>query len=195
MCLYVLTILLNSCVGATVSERVLTASNDTVWDVKVVNHVTQKVLKLNGKVVEELYYSDGKVDSFRVYDELCGEYRELSGGSGDTIKYMGCAYTEDVLGLKTIDSVYSFYLPQQKSKDSFDVTLWVPIEENKKYTYEIYRGATAVLKISKNFPVIRIKLPYSSGKEENIYYLRKTIQYANGVCITKPLVLFKGIDH
>ncbi len=181
--------------GAPGSEQVLTANSDTAWDVKVVNHVTQKVLKINGKVVEELYYSDGKVDSFRVYDALCGEYRELLGNTSDTVKYMGCAYTEDVLGLKTIDSVYSSYLPLQKSKDSFDVTLWVPIEENKTYIYEVFRGKVKVLQISQRSPVIRIKLPYASDSGESIYYLRKTIHHANGVCITKPMVLFKEIDQ
>jgi hypothetical protein len=195
MYLCLVSILLYSCGGKSSSKLAIKTANDTVWSVSMNNNVTQKTLKLNGRTIQELYYSNGKIDSFFVYDSLCGEYRELSGNAGNTVKYMGCRYSEDISQLSTIDTVYSFYLPEQKSKDSFEVTLWLPIEENKWYVYEIYRGVTEVLKISRNFPLIRIKLPYTTGKGESIYYLRKTIKDKKGISITEPLVLFKEINH
>lgn len=118
---YIITIIgLLSC-NINSGSAVITSPNDTSWVVTTNNNIIKKTLIIKTIKVQDLYYTRDKVDAFFIYDQACGEARLTNNQNKlaktqDSTFYLGCSYTEDISHLQTIDSVYSFYLPEQKNR-------------------------------------------------------------------------------
>lgn len=196
---YIITIIgLLSC-NINSGSAVITSPNDTSWVVTTNNNIIKKTLIIKTIKVQDLYYTRDKVDAFFIYDQACGEARLTNNQNKlaktqDSTFYLGCSYTEDISHLQTIDSVYSFYLPEQKKPDSFHFTLWAPIEKEKQYDFTIYADTSKVLSGTQNSPIVKITLPYSRGNKETTYFLRKTIHNKGKVYQTRPMPLFREIN-
>jgi hypothetical protein len=179
-------------------SAVIINPNDTLWVINVNNNITKKTLIANNNKIEEIYYTNDKVDSFFIYDIECGEARFVNPQfdlteNHDSIFYTGCIYTEDVTKLKTIDSIYSVYLPEQRTLDSFNFTLWTPIEKEKHYYFSIYVDTLELYRSIQNSPIVKIKLPYRHDKKEIKYFLIRKINNKGKVYQTRPMPLFREI--
>lgn len=196
---YIITIIgLLSC-NINSGSAVITSPNDTSWVVTTNNNITKKTLIVKTIKVQDLYYTRDKVDSFFINDQACGEARLTNNQNKlaktqDSTFYLGCSYTEDISHLQTIDSVYSFYLPEQKTLDSFNFTLWAPIEKEKQYDFTIYANNSIAFKGTQNSPIVKITLPYIRANNETTYFIRKTIQNKGKIYQTSPMPLFKEIN-
>lgn len=190
--LYLSTLSCNSTYG----NSGFVSPDDTTWVEYCNKDITKKTLYINKNKVEELYYSNDKIDSFLIFDAECGEARliknkNVSGDILDSMFYIGCSYTEDISHLQTIDSVYSIYLPEQKMLDSFNFTLWSPIEKDKQYYFTISVGNNVIINGTQNSPIIKFTLAYSHTKTDVTYFIRRTINHKGKSIQTQPLPLFK----
>jgi hypothetical protein len=156
-------------------------------------------LIIQNRKVQDLYYSSGKLDSFFIYDSLCGEYEILRNvGSKsdfkDSVLYSGCAFTVDLSFHESVDDIYSFYLQRQKRKDSFELNLWFPVEKCNIYSYVVFKDSEEVLTLNDNSPVIRLVLPFNHSKRKIVYSIKKIIQKKNTLYINSSRILFTELN-
>lgn len=119
------------------------------WKVEDRGQVRVEMLFVDDLLAEENYYSNGKIDSFRIIDR------------GNTAAYFDELSTKD-----QIDSVWAFFVKEAKTKDSIEITFWLPLEKGKIYQYGFYRNSQLIHNHhAVNSPLLNLKFKILDDKD------------------------------
>ncbi len=136
----------------------------------------------DSNTIQDLYYVDGGIDSFWLFDQSNGVVFALK--------------TNEI----SFDSVFSAFVSKIDNTDSFKVTIWKPVRKGYTYQVSIYKDGA----LYKDFNFIDNPLPsFHIPKEimgDQIYTIEYTIykdkKKTFGPYVYQPLKFKKGrIDH
>lgn len=162
--------------GFIIGFLTLMTSESVAWKIRVEGEYRYETLYLDSQKVQTITYKNDTAVSFNLVDYVTKSKESYPIG-----------YRNSFTNKNSVESDYGYYKVDNKAiNDSFKITLWKPIERNKKYFLSLYHDGKEKTLVSEfNSPCTPLKLLAASDTLEHFYMINFVIKREDGTEFNK----------